>query len=59
MEGLKAYAVDQLTGQIPGLRVLIEGGAPHILPITISTRPARMVRIPRMIIFILFIPPQP
>jgi len=36
MAQLKAYAAEQLTGQIPGLRVLIEGGAPHILPITLT-----------------------
>ena len=36
MEGLKAYVVQRLTGEVPGLRVLTEGGAPHILPITLT-----------------------
>ena len=35
MADLKAYAVERLTTGVPGLRVLTEGGAPHILPITL------------------------
>ena len=35
MAQLKAYAVERLTAAVPGLRVLTEGGAPHILPITL------------------------
>ena len=35
MADLKAYAVERLTAGVPGLRVLTEGGAPHILPITL------------------------
>ena len=35
MADLKVYAVEQLTASVPGLRVLTEGGAPHILPITL------------------------
>ncbi len=35
MADLKAYAVERLTASVPGLRVLTEGGAPHILPITL------------------------
>jgi len=35
MADLKAYAIDRLTQTIPGLHILIEGGAPHILPITL------------------------
>ena len=36
MAQLKQYAIDTLTGRIPGLRVLTQGGAPHILPITLT-----------------------
>ena len=36
MEELKAYAIERLVGEVPGLRVLTEGGAPHILPITLT-----------------------
>ena len=35
MADLKQYAIDTLT-RIPGLRVLTQGGAPHILPITLT-----------------------
>ena len=35
MADLKAYAIETLTTTVPGLRPLIEGGAPHILPITL------------------------
>ena len=35
MADLKAYAVERLTASVSGLRVLTEGGAPHILPITL------------------------
>ena len=35
MEELKEYAVERLTA-IPGLKVLIPDGAPHILPITLT-----------------------
>ncbi|RHR07336.1 cysteine desulfurase [Pseudoflavonifractor sp. AF19-9AC] len=35
MADLKAYAVERLTVSVPGLRVLTEGSAPHILPITL------------------------
>jgi len=35
MAQLKEYAADRLTQIVPGLRVLTEGGAPHILPITL------------------------
>ena len=35
MAELKAYAAGRLTAAVPGLRVLTEGGAPHILPITL------------------------
>jgi len=35
MADLKAYAIEKLTATVPGLRPLIEGGAPHILPITL------------------------
>jgi len=33
---LKSYAASQLTNCVPGLRVLTEGGAPHILPVTLT-----------------------
>ena len=36
MTDLKNYAIQQLTAQVPCVRVLIEGGAPHILPITLA-----------------------
>lgn len=35
MSELKDYAVRQLTEFVPGLEVLIQGGAPHILPISL------------------------
>jgi cysteine desulfurase len=35
MEQLRAYAAERLTAEIPQLRVLTHGGAPHILPITL------------------------
>lgn len=35
MADLKSYAIARLTGEVPGLRVLTEGGAPHVLPITL------------------------
>ncbi len=35
MAQLKEYAADRLTQIVPGLRVLTEGGTPHILPITL------------------------
>jgi len=36
MADLKAYAVEQLAAHIPEVRVLTEGGAPHVLPITLT-----------------------
>ena len=36
MADLKNYAIQQLTNQISAVRVLVEGGAPHILPITLA-----------------------
>ena len=36
MADLKDYAACQLTEQVHGLRVLTEGGAPHVLPITLT-----------------------
>ena len=36
MEGLKRYAVEQLASQVPQVQVLVEGGAPHILPLTLT-----------------------
>lgn len=35
MTQLKEYAAARLTETVPGLRVLTQGGAPHILPITL------------------------
>ena len=35
MAELKDYAAERLTAAVPGLRVLTQGGAPHILPITL------------------------
>lgn len=35
MAELKEYAISRLTGEVPGLVVLVEGGAPHILPISL------------------------
>lgn len=35
MAQLKEYAAARLTGAVPGLRILVQGGAPHILPITL------------------------
>ena len=35
MAQLRAYAVEQLTGAVPGLKVLVPQGAPHILPVTL------------------------
>ena len=35
MAELKDYAARRLTQAVPGLRVLVSGGAPHILPITL------------------------
>lgn len=35
MADLKAYALEKLPQTVPGLRPLVEGGAPHILPITL------------------------
>lgn len=35
MEDLKGYTVDRLTQAVPGLRILTDGGAAHILPITL------------------------
>ena len=36
MAQLKAYAQEQLTARVPQLRVLTDGGAPHILPVTLT-----------------------
>ena len=36
MADLKAYARERLTAQVPQLRVLTQGGAPHILPVTLT-----------------------
>ena len=35
METLKAYMEETLQREVPGLKVLAQGGAPHILPITL------------------------
>ena len=35
MAQLRAYAVEQLTGAVPGLKVLVPQGVPHILPVTL------------------------
>ena len=35
MTALRAYAVDRLTREIPGLVVLVPEGTPHILPISL------------------------
>ena len=35
MAALKAYTLEVLTREVPGLTPLIEGGAPHILPVTL------------------------
>ena len=36
MADLKAYAVERLTAELPEVRVLTQGGAPHVLPITLT-----------------------
>ena len=36
MADLKQYAVRELTARVPGLRVLADGAAPHILPVTLT-----------------------
>ena len=36
MAQLKAYAVERLAAQLPQVQVLVEGEAPHILPITLT-----------------------
>lgn len=36
MSDLKSYAIDRLRGELPELQVLTRGGAPHILPISMS-----------------------
>lgn len=35
MAELKAYAIEELKSAIPSVKVLVEGGAPHILPISL------------------------
>ena len=35
MAALKTYAQEQLTARVPELEVLVRGGAPHILPVTL------------------------
>jgi cysteine desulfurase len=36
MAALKDYAAERLTQELPRVRVLTQGGAPHILPITLT-----------------------
>ena len=36
MAALKEYAARRLTQEVPGLRVLVQGEAPHILPVTLT-----------------------
>lgn len=36
MAALKEYAARRLTREVPGLRVLVQGEAPHILPVTLT-----------------------
>lgn len=36
MRRLKDYAIERLTAEIPAVKVLVPGGAPHILPIALT-----------------------
>ena len=35
MADIKAYTVERLAAQVPGVEVLLSGGAPHVLPISL------------------------